>query len=39
MHFIRNSALNNKELKKFGLSSTVVLLYIFKLCYKELKSS
>ena len=37
--FKRNTAHNNKELIKLGFSATVVLVWVFQLCYKELKSS
>ena len=39
MHIKRNTALNNEEFIKLGFSATVVLVCIFELCYKELKSS
>ena len=39
MHIKRNTALNNKELRKLGFSATVVLVCLFELCYEELKSS
>ena len=37
--YLRNTAHNNKELKKLGVRATVVLVSICVLCYKELISS
>ena len=39
MHIKRNTAHNNKELIKLGLSANVVLLCFFENVKKELKSS
>ena len=39
MHIKVNTEQNNKELIKLGFSPTVVSVWIFEKCHKELKSS